>query len=272
MLKLKISVFALFFCSTIAYSQTENINPGGRQSGMGYASVTLSDVWAVFNNPAGTAQLERINSGIYYENRFILKETGLSALAFSAPLGGTTINVGFANFGFSSFNKQKASLGFSQQLFNNFFLGINANYFSMRQSADYGNFHGMSFEIGALFIQGNNLRIATYIANPVNVSYFADNTFKLPFCLRIGLSYKFSNSLLFALETGKSINGFTHVFRSGIEYTINHKFMFRTGVAFYPIEYTFGLGYKISDFNLDFSYAYHNVLGSTPKISLNYAF
>jgi hypothetical protein len=50
----------------------------------------------------------------------------------------------------------------------------------------------------------------------------------------------------------------------------------RAGVALAPVEYSFGLGYKQHFGNnflgFDLAYAYHEVLGSTPKLSVNYAF
>lgn len=265
------SLFFVFF-SLFSFSQTENANVGGRQAGMGYSSLTLEDIWSVHNNPAGTAYLQRFSVGIYYENKFLLKETGLSSLAFVAPLGGSSINFGFSHFGFSAFQKEKIALGISQKLFENFSLGLQADFYTLRQSLDYGNYYGMSFELGAIFKPTSNLSLGTYIANPVNVSYFADNSFKLPLCLRIGMSYIFSKKLLFALETGKSINGYTQALRTGIEYNLNDQFRLRGGLAIWPVEYTFGLGYYIKNMNFDFAYAFHQVLGSTPKLSLSYEF
>jgi len=259
-------------CSTVAFAQTENAVAGARASGMASTGLTLQDSWAVFNNPAASGGLTNMSVGLFYENRFLMKETGYGAMSFTTPLLGGNLNFGFSHFGFSLFQSDKFALGFSQQLFKDFYLGLQANYFSVRQSDYYGNLNAVSFEAGILSKPNENLTIGAYIFNPLNTSYFEDQNLKMPVALRLGFSYVFSKSLLLAVETGKAINGYTPIFKTGIEYSINDQFYLRTGVAMAPIEYSFGLGYISNKLGFDMAFSYHEVLGSTPKISVNYEF
>ncbi|MDD2634486.1 MAG: hypothetical protein PHW82_03205 [Bacteroidales bacterium] len=266
-----LTLFFIVFAIQLS-AQTESSFAGGRAAGMANAGVTLSDSWAVFNNPAAMSGIDRPVAGIFYENRWLLKETGYGALAFTSPLLGGNIGIGITNFGYSLFQSNKFSLGFSQQLFQNFSMGVMIDYFSMRQSGNYGNLNAINFEIGLLSRPTENFAIGVHVFNPLNFSYFEDADLKMPVAFKLGFSYLFSKSLLIAVETAKSINGYVPILRTGVEYTVNKQFSFRTGVAVAPVEYTFGLGYDVGDIQFDLAYAYHEVLGSTPKISIVYAF
>lgn len=264
----------VFWFATTA--QTISSVAGARAAGMANAGITNQDVWAVFNNPAAYSGMKYSSVGIYYENRFLMKETGYGSLAFAAPLFGGNIGFGFSHFGYSLFQSDKVALGYSQQLFKFFSLGLQVNYFSLRQTEYYGNLNAMTFEAGIMSKPNDKLSIGVYVFNPINLSYYEDSDIKMPITLRLGFSYLFSKSLLLSLETGKSINGYTPAFRSGIEYNINNQFSVRTGVALSPMEYSFGLGYNSffskNKLGFDLAYAYHEVLGSTPKLSITYEF
>ncbi len=273
----KILTCILFIGFGLAVSAQTTTNTGGaRAAGMANAGLTNQDVWAVFNNPAAYSWMNNKAAGLFYENRFLMKETGYGALAFSSPLMGGNVGFGYSHFGYSLFQSDKFALGFSQQLFKNFALGLQVNYFSVRQSDYYGNLNSLTFEAGVMSKPNDKLSIGFYVFNPLNLSYFENTDFKMPVALRLGFSYLFSKSLLLSVETGKAINGYTPVFRSGIEYNINEQFAVRTGVALSPTEYSFGLGYnnfiQKNKIGFDIAYAYHEVLGSTPKLSINYEF
>ena len=269
----KFTLIILFSAlSLVAFSQGEINNAGGRSAGMANAGLTLNDTWAVFNNPAAMSNSKTMNVGLFYQNRFLMKEIGYGALAFTTPVLGGNFGLGVTHFGFSAFQYNKFAVGYAQQLFSNFSLGMQINYFSVRQSEYYGNINALTFELGVLSKPTENFSIGAYIFNPLNLSYFEDENLKIPVALKLGISYLFSESLLLAIETGKAINGEIPVFKTGIEYTINKQFSLRTGVALLPIEYSFGLGYRKEKINFDIAYSYHEVLGSTPKLSISYEF
>lgn len=258
--------------SITAFSQSEYNFAGARSAGMGRTGVTLVDNWAVFNNPAAMTGVENPMAGIFYENRFLLNETGYGALAFTSPLLGGSVGLGISHYGYSLFQSDKFSFGFAQQLFKTVSMGVNIDYISVRQSGMYGNLNAINFELGLFAKPNDNFSIGAHVFNPMNMSYFEDSDLRMPIALKLGFSYLFSKSLLFAIETGQAINGYVPVFKTGIEYTINNQFSMRTGIALMPVEYSFGLGYHSSSIIFDLAYAYHEVLGSTPKIAVSYEF
>ena len=151
-------------------------------------------------------------------------------------------------------------------------MGILIDYFSIRQGGVYGSLNAINFELGLLSRPNENFAIGAHVFNPLNFSYFEDSDLRMPIAFKLGFSYLFSKSLLIAVETAKAINGYMPILRTGIEYSINNQFALRTGVAVAPVEYTFGMGYNSGSVIFDLAFAYHEILGSTPKLSISYAF
>ncbi len=267
-----LSLFILLFFTCVVFAQSEYSFAGARSAGMANAGVTLSDNWAVMNNPAAMSGIERPIAGIFYENRFLLKETGYGALAFTSPMMGGNVGLGITHFGYSLYQSDKFSFGYAQQLFKTISMGVNIDYISVRQSGMYGNLNAINFELGFLAKPSDNFAIGAHVFNPLNLTYFEDSDLRMPIAMKLGFSYLFSNSLLVAVETAKAINGYVPIVKTGIEYTINNQFSMRTGIALAPVEYTFGLGYHAHSIVFDLAYAYHELLGSTPKISVSYEF
>jgi len=268
-------IYFLFFviiCNPFLYSQSDLGYVGARSKAMGKTGLTVNDAWSVFNNPAAMSDSDKASLGIFYENRFLLRETGFGAIAFATPLLNGNLGVGVTHFGFELFQRNRVSVGYSLKLSRFLSMGINVNYFSVRQSDFYSNFNVVNFELGVLTRINEKFSIAARIFNPLNFSYFENDDLKMPVSIELGFSYLFSKSLLLAIETGKAINEKIPVFKSGIEYNINQYFDFRIGLSLVPLEYTFGIGYKIHGFGFDMAFIYHQILGITPNISINYEF
>lgn len=266
-------IIVLLLTASIANAQIDTYNAGGRSAGMGNTSLTLQDTWAVFNNPAATCRLKNISTSIYYENRFLLKQTGYGALAFQMPLHKSgNIGVGLSHYGYKHFQFNRYTISYSQLLFSNFSMGINIDYLNMVQSAEYGNANGLTFELGIFAQPVKNFSIGVYAFNPVSISFFESSDLKMPTTLRLGLSYLFSDALLIAVESGKTINGYSPIFKAGIEYSMKKHFAFRAGISLMPVEYSFGVSYKVAGASFDLAGAYHQILGISPKLSVGYEF
>ncbi len=76
---------------------------------------------------------------------------------------------------------------------------------------------------------------------------------------------------LLLAEAEKNID-FSARFKAGAEYKIADALHLRGGVATNPAQYFMGAGINLKDLKIDFAASYHQVLGVTPAISLNYLF
>ena len=176
------------------------------------------------------------------------------------------LGVGLSHYGYSNYNFSRLTLGYSQQLFSKLYMGLNIDYFHVSQAENYGRGNAMTFELGLFSSPINNFSIGVFVFNPINASFFESKELKLPVTMKLGMSYLFSDALLLAIEAGKSINGYTSIFKAGIEYNLKKHFSFRAGISLVPIEYSFGLGYNIAGASFDLAFAYNQILGLSPKI------
>jgi hypothetical protein len=101
----KLLLLITLILSTSALFAYDLIHPiGGRAAAMGGSSVASQGLWAMQNNPAGMANLEKISLGLYYENRWMLPETAYKCGAFALPTKFGCLGLSFNQFGSWKYN------------------------------------------------------------------------------------------------------------------------------------------------------------------------
>jgi hypothetical protein len=96
--------------------QNPNFPVGSRAVGMGDASITLDDVWGIFNNPAGIIGVENATIATSFENRFGLEGLNLITAAFVQPTKIGNFGLGVYRFGDELFNQTKITAGYAHQI------------------------------------------------------------------------------------------------------------------------------------------------------------
>jgi hypothetical protein len=81
--------------------------------------------------------------------------------------------------------------------------------------------------------------------------------------------YKFSEKVLVSVEDEKQVDA-VNVVRVGVDYRIAEPLYLRGGFATNPALTSFGFGLHFGQFMFDTSASFHEVLGFTPQISLQY--
>jgi hypothetical protein len=261
----------LFSVCSFALIASENQLAGARSAGMGNASVTLSDAWSVFHNQAGLARLEKITAGAYYENRFLVPELGVKALALAMPTKSGVFGVSLSQFGFSLYNESKVGVAYSMLLSEKVSGGIQLNYLNTFIGEGYGNRGVFTGEAGVQAEVAPGLIVGAHIFNPfrVRLAHYANE--RIPVIMRLGLGYKISEKVLLCAETQKN-SDLKPIVRVGMEYHITEQLYLRAGVSTNPSMNTFGAGLNLKNFRFDFSSSIHSVLGYSPQISLTRAF
>jgi len=262
----------------------ENANHplGGRSSGMGNSSVTLSDFWSVHNNQAGLAGYKNISAGFYFEDRFIMKELGLKALAFVLPVKSGAFGLNFNTFGFSQYNETKVGLAFAKGLGKIFSAGLQLDYLRTSIAENYGDKNVFTFEIGLMSRPNDKVILAAHVFNPINVRLEKQYDERIQSVYKFGVSYLVSDKLLLAIETEKS-RDFKPLVRGGFEYKIIDRALVRMGYSTLPSmsgdddfsiasQYSFGFGLNFQNLNIDLSASIHQILGWSPSVSLIYTF
>ncbi len=255
----------------ISCAQSRNFQIGARSAAMGNASVSLSDVWSAQQNQAGLGFLTNISTGIYYENRFLLKELSVRAAVVALPIKGGTLGMCFTNFGYSLYHENKYSLSFSKTFGNHFSTGIAMDYLTTKIAEGYGNKGVLTVEAGMLARPLEKLTIGVHVFNPTRTKLADYNDERLSTIIRLGADYAFSEKVVLAIETEKDISKKMN-FKLGIEYKVATKLCLRTGLSTNPALSSFGFGMHLKNLTIDFSATHHPTLGVSPQLDWVYTF
>ena len=259
----------LFILTINLYSQNQNRAVGANYLAMANAGVVKSDVWSVYHNQAGLANLETFNIGIHLDNKYGIKELSHGALALAMPTNAGTFGLSYSYFGYSKYNESKIGLAYAKKLFEKVSAGIQLDYFSTSIYGDYGTGGALTAEIGLLFEPIENLIIGAHAFNPVRTSYNTFDEEALSTALKLGIGYYFSESVLFTIEVESDFENATN-FKSGVEYMPVENLFLRAGINTNPVSYHFGVGYQFYQIITDLAFSHHEVLGYSTNISLRY--
>src|SRR4030067_372216 len=195
--------FLLLFLNIVslcnpAFSQH---SAGAKQISLSNSDVALSnDVFSLFNNPAGLAQLNWREVGIYYSPApFGLTELSNGYVAYNEPFNFGSLSIGGMTYGFDLYRESKVVLGYSYNYENILFAGATVNYHTY-SIKNYGSTSAFYFNLGGLVYILDELRWG-FVVNNLNRASIADTDNQIPMVLSTGFSYDILQifSLNFAL-------------------------------------------------------------------------
>jgi hypothetical protein len=242
---------------------------GGRSMSMANASVALTDEWSFFNNPGALGALDKFSAGLSYENRFLLKELQSQNAVAVVPLKVGVISVGGHHYGYRNFRSYKAGLGYSMQLSDRLFAGVQMNYQGIILSENYGSDGGVTAEAGvyAKITEKWTMGVAVFNIGRARLADYGDDRFST--IMRLGTAYKFSDKVLVSIEVDKDVE-YPIRFKTGVDYQIADMFSLRGGFATGRVEGTFGFGLNFEMLTIDLGSSYDQILGWSPNFSISY--
>ncbi|MCX6283903.1 MAG: hypothetical protein NTW31_06700 [Bacteroidetes bacterium] len=242
---------------------------GGRASGLAGISVALSDQWSAANNQAGNAFNNGIICGVYFENRFLVKELSYKAMVFSACLKPGAFSFLFQHFGTGKYSEMKTAVAYARKFGKRFSAGIQLTYYRFLIGDGYGSKSLINCEAGLQFRPSKQLSLGFHIINPVPVKINTFSGESLASLFQLGISYNFTESLMVSAEVEKDPLSSVCA-RLGAECRFAGILSARAGVATGPFRLSIGAGILIKRFSLDFASEYSQVLGFSPAVSLQY--
>lgn len=262
-------VLLLFFLnpSLLIFAQ-ENFPIGSRAAALANAVVMESGIWSVYHNQAGLGDFQDFSIGFHHENKYVVPEAPLHALVLTLPAKPGTFGFSYTYFGYSKYNENKIGLAFGKKLSETFFAGIQLNYHYVYVLGEYENQHALTIEGGIQYKPIPALRIGVHLFNPSRSQLLPLNTDTLNTTLRAGISYSPVEKLWMAIETEKCLKDYLRL-KFGLEYEVYEGLYLRTGLRTYPIQNTFGLGFKIKRINADAAFSHDPILGFLPHISFD---
>lgn len=262
------TLFLLMILNSVNYSQ---YSPGARQISMANSDVALAnDVFSLFKNPAGLAQFNWREVGIYYSPApFGFTELANGYVAYSEPFSFGSISLGGMTYGFDLYRESKIVLGFSYNYQNILFAGAAFNYhtFSIQ---NYGNTGTVYFDLGGLVYILNELRWGFAVSN-LNRASVADLDDQIPMVLSTGFSYDILQNFSLNLALEKDIR-YNPSVQIGIDFDIIEYLSLRAGTSNEPSRFSAGLGINYSIFSLDYAFFTHQDLGLTHQAGITLSF
>jgi hypothetical protein len=266
---LQFAFFFLFSEKTPAQIGYQLVS-GGQSAAMCNAiSAVSASADAVFQNPASLVSIDRQMATLATDMRFGIKELKPIGVGFIQPTKSGVFGFSLQHFGFDAFHQQKIGLAFARRFSEKLNLGIQFDYLHLKASG-YGNAHLLTFEIGCNTLITNDLMLATYVFNPLSVHLSESE--RTPSVFRLGTAYSLNAKVIIAAEVEKSIIDAAN-FRLGMDYKVAETIAVRCGFSSLPASFSFGVGYYLSkNFVIDAALSHQLALGSTPSVSLTYAF
>ena len=274
--------FIVFIFTQKASAQNDGIPIGARAVGIGNSTVTISDQWAIFNNAAGMANIENIAVGVFFENRFGMKEFSSVAAGFVFPVNQLfrfdtlssygVAGMSFYRFGDQLYNEQRAGIGYAHNI-KNVSLGIKVNYWQLSIEG-LGTKRTYTIEFGGQAAITKELIFGAHIYN-INQAKLAEyKDERVPTIMKAGLSYRprvLVDKLMLNIETEKDVD-FPVSFKAGVEYMIIEKLSLRTGISTRPFFNYFGVGFQFKSFDVNYALSTHSDLGLSHYLSVSYNF
>jgi hypothetical protein len=257
------ALFAMLFHSVIAQSSYPLI--GSRAAGVGYATSCLTDGWAIFNNPAGLAELKSFETGFSYEAVPGFSPFNRMSAFIALPVKVGVINAGVFRFGDDLYNEQMVNIGYSNK-FGLASLGARFQYIQYHIEG-FGQKSVLSFSFGGIAELTPWLKFGAYIIN-LSQPEISENE-KLPTFLIAGICVNASEKVIALIEIEKDLE-YNAKLKVGIEYELHRKFAARTGINVNPQTAFFGFGFKPGKLKLDYAYSYLPSIVSRHQVSIGY--
>ncbi|NLN73586.1 MAG: hypothetical protein GX140_05030 [Bacteroidales bacterium] len=274
MRKLFTLLFTIIIFQQFSLASFDPTARGGRSAGMGGTSVSQTNFWSVFNNPAAISFNRDISAGLFVENRFLMKELNFRGLGVILPIASNdAFGLQVEQFGHSQYLESKVGLSYSKKFADRFAFGLQFDYLNTNIGEGLGTGHNFTFDLGIYSKLSEKISMGFTAFNPIRskLTSYNDIDEYIPIVFKLGAHYKFSDVMLFAAEVEKDIAN-KAVLRFGADYKISEIIYARAGISTGVVSYSFGVGVFYNSFCFDLATAVHQILGPSPQISLHYTF
>ena len=261
----------LLFICFLNIVNIAQINPGARQISIANADVALAnDVFTLFNNPAGLAQMNWKEVGVYYSPApFGLTELANGYVAYQQPFSFGSLGIGGMTYGYELYRESQIILGYSYNYENIFFIGATANYQSY-SIQNYGSTGAFYLNLGGLVYILDDLRWGFSTSN-VNRATVGDQDDQIPVVFSTGFSFDILQNFSLNLSLEKDVR-YDPSISFGIDYDLIEYLSLRIGAADNPSKFTAGVGINYSILSLDYAFFTHPDLGLTHQAGVILSF
>jgi len=251
-----------------ARAQNSSSLIGARAQGLGYASSCIADEWAMLNNIGGLAKVDQTTTSFTYDAQPQFKSFNRLAALVAVPTKIGVAGVSVFRFGDDLYNEQILSAGFSNTL-GLASLGVKVNYIQYNAEG-FGRYDAVTVSAGGIAQLTPRLFIGAHVVN-INQPKISGSAERIPTILIAGVAFKPSDKLFISSELEKDLD-YAPTWKTGLEYQVHKKFVFRTGFNINPNAGFAGVGFKPSKFILDYAFQYSSNMGQRHQATIGYHF
>ena len=263
-MRLLFLISLIIFCNSSFAQQDTFYRISSRGAGMAHSVSTIADSYAVFNNPAGIAEISSIIANTSFEHRFGLTELSTISAGAILPLSVGAGGISLARFGGEYFNVQRVGVSYANK-FGLALLGIRANY-DQYNIQGFGRRGILSLDFGGIAELTPEVFFGAFARNISQASFQGFSEETLPTILSAGISYRPTPSIMANAEVEKDLN-FPVNGKIGIEYLLREILLLRIGYQTQPSAPHFGLGFNYNNWQLDYAMQRHIFLGYIHQFS-----
>ena len=268
MQKFLLTILFLIQSSLLIFAQ---YYPGAKQISLANSDVgRANDVFSIFTNPGGIAQMDHREIGVYYSPApFGFRELANGFIAYNETFSFGSAGLGVMYYGFELYNETRIIAVFSHNYENKFYAGASANYHRVT-IRNYGCTATFYADVGGILHLTDYLHWGFCIHNLNHASFgFYDD--QIPVILDSGISIEILNNLIFNAALEKDIR-YNASIMFGIDFRIVKYLSIRSGFSNEPSRYTAGIGIHYSFVNFDYAVFTHSDLGLTHQAGLIISF
>ncbi|SMG51389.1 PorV/PorQ family protein [Sphingobacterium psychroaquaticum] len=240
--------------------------------GMGNTAIAQEGLFSLAGNPSGLSLLAHPQIASAYQQHFMSSDLATQALLFGMPvmkqtaLGFAVTNYGI--YGVASFMQSGISVAraFGEQIRTS--VTVNYHQYTITR---YSAQRSLSADLGFIYKFSEHVSGGLFYKNINDARFNTEIDQRIARTLGIGFTFHFSDELLLG---GDIVHMFPKQmqYRGGLSYGFHPHFIVRFGALSNPIQYTAGAGFKHRSWQFDFATLFHSKLGSSPQLSLAYAF
>lgn len=259
----KILIILLF---SYSFSSAQ-LSPGAKDIALSNSTIALAnDVFSLFSNPSGLAQMTWREIGIYYSpSPFGMNELSNAFGAYHEPTGFGSFGVGFMTYGFDLYRQNKVAVSYANRFEDFILIGITAQYHTLSISK-YGNTSYLTLLLGTLIYINPDLRFGFTIDNLLRNSISEEDN-QIPVIYGTGMSYDILINLTLNLTLRKDLDN-EAALSFGIDFRIIDYLNLRFGFQNQPSTFSAGVGINYLKFELDYAVFNHLDMGLTHQIGL----
>ncbi|MBN1632945.1 MAG: hypothetical protein JW917_02120 [Ignavibacteria bacterium] len=264
-------LFILFLSANVSNAQFENTDAGARAAALNGSFTSIADnSIAVFYNPSGLAQLTNREVSFYYSPApYGLSELSIASFSYAEPTKIGTFGAGVKTYGFDLYREITGLVSYGNSFRNKIYYGINLNFYHLNIK-NYNSASSFGVDIGTMAYLTSFLKWGFFGKN-LTGSKIGESKERITQVYRTGFTIQPRTDLLFALEMEKDVK-YPFSFRAGFEYTIIEYIDIRAGIGSEPTNFSAGVGFSYSLFQIDYAIQNHPDLGFTHQGGLTINF